>query len=209
MMQEPKSDLIVLAADRNIESAISGLLSRQESLGIRQIDYKIFSHTHHDPGCLRESHSFLRNFVDAYSYAMVIFDRVGCGNEIRTREELEADVEHNLNTVGWNGRSIALVLDPELEIWVWKDSPHVASALGWPDNIQFLRSWLIDSGYLTEGDIVPRRPKEAMEAVLRINHKPRSSAIYKQLAETVGLNRCKNPTFIKFRQTIGLWFPRR
>ena len=200
-------DLIILAADSNIKSAIGGILSRQHSLNIRRLNSDIFTHLHRDSGCLRESHLFLINFINTYRYAIVIFDREGCGEDYRSRDELETTVENNLSEIGWGGRSIALVLDPELEVWVWKDSPHVETALGWSGINPPLRTWLFNSGFITEGDITPRRPKEALEAALRQVHRPRSSAIYKQLAETVGFKNCNNPTFLKLSRTLEVWFP--
>lgn len=77
---------------------------------------------------------------------------------------------------------VADKVDPELENWVWSDSPHVAQVLGWTDTTTPLRDWLRDKGHWTPECGKPSRPKEAVERVLRHVRKPRSSALYRRLS---------------------------
>ena len=44
-------DLVILAADKDMEHAPSGLLARPRALGIRPIAFDVFVHPEHDPGC--------------------------------------------------------------------------------------------------------------------------------------------------------------
>lgn len=201
-----KKDLIVLAADKNIESAVIGLLGR-ESLGIRTIKFDIFVHRNRDPGCLHQSAQFLRNFINQYQYALVMFDRDGCGKP-DSRENLELDVEQRLIDVGWQHRSTVIVLDPELEVWVWSHSLHVPESLGWQNQTMSLRSWMIEQNHLEENHVKPPHPKDAMEAVLKQVRKPRSSSIYLQLAQKVSLRGHLEPAFVKFQTTLQTWFPK-
>ena len=53
-------DLFCLVADRNMEAAISGLLERHPSLGIRQIRYRVATHPRQDPGCFHTGAEFLK-----------------------------------------------------------------------------------------------------------------------------------------------------
>ena len=46
-----RRDLVVLAADKDMEHALRGLLSRHKSLPIRQIAFDIFVHPQHDAAC--------------------------------------------------------------------------------------------------------------------------------------------------------------
>jgi len=142
-----------------------------------------------------------------YDHAMVVFDRHGSGREQETRETIEADVERRLARNGWGNRAAAIVLDPELEIWVWSDSPEVPLTLGWGQREPNLQTWLTDNGFLVEGNSKPQDPKEAMEKVLRIVRKRRSSAIYRELANKVSLRRCVDPAFVKLTTTLQKWFP--
>ena len=118
-----------------------------------------------------------------------------------------AEVEERLARNGWGDRARVIVLDPELESWVWSDSPHVPRILGWSRTRPVLQSWLVERGLLEENQIKPVRPKEAMVAVLRSVRKPRSSKIYQRLAENVSLARCTDPAFEKLRTTLQQWFP--
>ncbi len=98
-----------------------------------------------------------------------------------------------------------MAIDPELEAWVWSDSPHVARALCWVDGD--LQQWLAERDLLTPGQSKPSRPKEAVEKVLRRTHTPRSSSIYRQLASHVSFKRCQDTAFVKLLGTLKTWFP--
>jgi hypothetical protein len=200
-------DIIFLVADRNMEAAVEGLLSRRESLAMRDVTFVIRTHPQRDPGCYRRAHEFLGPFHNLYAYAMVLFDREGCGNQTQPRETLEAEVEDRLAHAGWRHRARVVVPDPELESWVWGDSLHVDEALGWAGRTPALRSWLIERGLLEGHQTKPGRPKEAMEAALRAVRKPRSSAIYQELAAKVSFRRCADPAFLKLRNILQGWFP--
>jgi len=197
-------DLIVLLADKNMEFAVKELLERIHSLKIRTISYDIKVHSHRDPGIYNTSHDFLRIFVDMYSYALVMLDREGCGSD-KNSLQIANDIQTKLDNSGWSNRSKVIVLDPELEIWVWSDSPEVASCIGW-DNAE-LREWLQRENYLIPDIQKPKNPKVVFEEALRIKGKPRSSSIYGKLAEKVSLDRCIDSTFTDFKSILKKWFP--
>src|SRR5438034_5293261 len=123
-------DLIALVACKDMGETLKALLVRHERLEIRPIDARVLVHSRHDAAVLRESHDFLRSYQHVAAYALVAFDRRGCGR-VEPREDLEKSVETNLAQNGWGGRAAAIVIDPELEVWFWSDSPHVEAALGW------------------------------------------------------------------------------
>lgn len=203
-----KYELLVLTADKDSQVALEGLLNRPEALGIRPIASKrIVVHPRRDPLVFQESHSFLRPFLNQAERCLVVFDREGCGAENKSREELEGIVQNELEANGWRNRAGVVVIDPELENWVWSDSPHVDRVLGWPVKDQKLGDWLAKGqfGPLTKGK--PKRPKEAMEAALRESKIPRSSSLYKELAERVSLQRCSDLAFEKLLQCLRAWFP--
>lgn len=142
-----------------------------------------------------------------YAHALIMLDREGCGQETRSREELEDVIGRNLSVSGWGERGVAVVIDPELEGWVWGDSPHLGEVLGWSEELGSLRLWMNKAGFLAENHVKPSRPKEALETVLRTVRRPRSASIYLQLAQRVSVNRCIDPAFSKFRTTLRQWFP--
>lgn len=201
------SDLVVLVADASMESAIRGLLERNQSLLIRPVKADVHTHIERDPGCLLRSHDFLRPLAPRYAHALVLFDRKGCGQETKSRESLEEAVEALLAGAGWGDRAAAVVIDPELEVWVWSDSPHVEDVLGWRDQTPPLRAWLAGQGLLQEGHPKPAPPKEALQRALRLVRKPPSSRIYRDLARRVAVDRCTDPAFLKLRRLLTSWFP--
>jgi hypothetical protein len=202
----PKKDLVLLAADLSIEFAMRGLLWRPHDLGIRTLAFDAYRHLHHDPGCLNESAEFLRSFLRSHAFAIVVFDREGCGRADLSAEKLEAQVESRLGQNGWGERICAIVIDPELEQWVWGDSPEVDRVVGWLGRAPGLRSWLRTQGLLGEGQKKPPRPKEALEAALRVVGKPRSASLYEELARTVPLGPCTDRSFVKLLGALRGWF---
>ena len=193
------NDLVVLVADKNMKHAVNGLLLRTASLRIRSISKDVFDHPNRDAGCFKEGDKFLRDFTTHYDHAIIMFDREGCGQESLSREELERQVEDNLSRSGWGNRAAGIVVDPELEAWIWSDSPHVTTALGWSGRNEEVRGWLREQGFAFNVSRKPDRPKEALERALEEVRKPRSSSIYAQLARRVSLNRCNDSAFKKFK----------
>lgn len=199
-------DLVVLVPGKDDHEALKGMLSRPESLGIRRITYQIQQHPDHDPGCLLHAHEFLKRESQRFSRALVVFDRLGCGAEERTPSELERTVLDHLEANGWNERAGVVVIDPELESWVWSSSPHVERILGWSGRDPDLRSWLTQQGFVEPGAVKSNSPKEAFRRALREVRKPASSSLIRRLAETVSLTRCQDTAFLKLRRILTSWF---
>src|SRR5258708_6772637 len=80
----PKN-LIVLVADKNTSFAIQGIFTRPQALGVRPLQYDIKVHPEHDPGCLTRSVGLLKLYLKSHQYALVIFDRQGCGQDKQSR----------------------------------------------------------------------------------------------------------------------------
>ena len=203
---EAPQDLIVLAADLSMQLALEEVLKRYQSLGIRKISYKVIQHPAHDSGVLQHGHELLQAQNRRYRQALAICDRHGCGNERLSREQLEALIENRMFK-HWGNRAAAIVIDPELENWLWTDSPHVATEIGWRSGMHGLREWLRNEGLLTESRSKPSDPKAALEKVLRFTRRQRSSALYQTLASKVSLEKCVDPAFLKLRATLRYWFP--
>jgi hypothetical protein len=204
MNGEQEKDLVILVADADMESVVTGLVARPRALGIRAgITFDVFRHPRRDPGVFHQAHEFLRNRQNQYRYALVMFDRVGSGQESQPADWLEAEVRHRLDAAGWKGRCAVVVLDPELEVWAFANSPHVVQVIADGDEAlyrQILRAQPV-SAYGK-----PACPKEVMEDLLRKKGIPRSSALYKKLAEQVSLSACQDPTFQRFRRIFQGWF---
>lgn len=202
-----QKDLVILCADKNMEYTLRGILARPAALGLKSFDYDLFVHPEHDPGCLNRGHDFLNLYAQSHAHALLLFDHEGCGRHSELAEILEAEVETRLAPQGWAGCA-AIVITPELENWVWSDSPHVDATLGWEGKTPPLRQWLEQRGDWPAGKIKPPRPKEAVEAALRTARKQRSSALYQDLAGKVSFNRCSDRAFVKLKSSLQAWFAR-
>ena len=104
-----------------------------------------------------------------------------------------------------------IVIDPEIEVWVWSDSPAVARVLGWGSDFQALRKWLATRKLWASHRRKPQDPKSAMrkameEAGLKKKVR-RSSTMFHDLATTVDFTDCRDPAFVELTGTLRAWFP--
>ena len=115
------------------------------------------------------------------------------------------------------------MINPELEIWVWAQSPHclgcskksecqlgsgtaeVPRLLGM--DWEGIKNLGHQMGYWQEDETKPSRPKELLLEVLRRTGKRRSARLYQQLAQKVGLKRCRDSSFRRFCEVLQAWFP--
>ncbi len=199
-------DLVVLSADAKMEAALRVILNRHNSVGSRAITADLYAHPEHDPGIFGKAHLFLQPFVGTHRHALVALDREGSGQEHLSADDIQREIQSKLSASGWGQRSAVVVIDPELETWVWANSPHVASALGWRD-VHSLHQWLRQHGWLSNASPKPSRPKEAMHAALEFVRKAKSAAVYQQVARQVGFATCADPAFRRMVEMLRGWFP--
>ena len=200
-------DLFCLVADKNMEAAVSGLLDRPESLGTRRIEREVVVHDRRDPGCFHDATDYLRGYRSRARHALVILDHAWDGVPVPTAAELEMRLEKSFRPEGVANWARAVVIEPELESWVFSGSPNVASALGWGGRNPGLREALEGQNLWAAGVDKPGDPKEAMEWALRQARQPRSSSIYRELAKTVGTSSCTDRAFRRLRGLLQDWFP--
>jgi hypothetical protein len=201
-------DLVVSVADSYQEKVMEALLPRIPiSSGTRAFSYELIRNLGNDPGSYNDSHDLLRSYSKDYHYALVVFDYEGSGIEgEKTREEGERDVEKLLAINGWNQRNAVIIIEPELENWMWIDNRHVHDAIGW-ERPESLYNWARDKSLMSISDSKPTRPKETLEEALRISGTSKSSAIYKKIAANVSYKRCTDPAFLKLLAKLQEWFP--
>jgi len=200
-------DLVWLVADKNMEATVGGLLTRGKALGIRDIVCEILVHPGHDPGCYHGAVEFLRGYRDRAGHGLVLLDRAWRGAPADTGEALEQGLGERLRRQLGDGWAEAVVIDPELEAWVFSDSPHVDAALGWAGRDPALRASLRARDLWPVGTPKPPDPKAAVERALRAVRKQRSSSIYRQLATSVSVERCTDRAFLRLKGLLQEWFP--
>lgn len=198
-------DLFCLVADTNMKAVVEAVLARHESLEIRPILAKVDVHPHRDSGCYHDPVPFLRSRRQEAHHGLVLLDRAWNAPQ-KPIDMLEADVEVALRQLG-EGWAKCIVIDPEVEAWLFRRSPVLDEELGWRQREPSLARELAERNLWPEGAAKPPDPKAAIEWALARTKKPRSSSIYRAIASRLGLRGCTDPSFQRFVQMLQAWFP--
>jgi hypothetical protein len=198
-------DLIVLVADKNMQFAMQGGLDRPESLGTRPISFDFRQHPGRDGGARTNGAQVLALEKARFSHALLVLDHEGSGAGELGALALETQLDEQLKST-WSDRAKAIVITPEVDIWMWGSDNKLAEILKWPRQ-ESIRDWLRDAGFDVTENGKPQRPKESLEAVFRVCKRPRSSAAYQQIAAGISLARCEDPVFLRLRNQLQRWFP--
>jgi len=198
--------LIALVADKNMEFLMRGLLPRISNIEeVVAFSFDVIVHPYRDPGIFNEADDFLRSFQKKYDFALTILDHSGCGREDKSRESIENIIEEKLARSGWNNRSCAIVIQPELENWIWVNEVRMANAISWEKEIG-LNDWLVQNNWKSLSEIKPKQPKEAFEAAIKTCNTPRSSSLYFEIAKSASYKECQDRAFLKLICKVKDWF---
>lgn len=208
-----KTDCVFLLADKQMKDTFDGFLGRDRfhlSLGTCPFTYQTFApdRLFGNSGIFEKGHVFLERYRALSRYAIVVLDHQWEGAP--APEVIQRDVKSKLIGKGWAKENIeVIVIEPELEVWLWQDSPHIARAF---KNLDYcphssLRKWLEARGHWEPTSLKPARPKEAFELLCRTTRTPRSSAIYQEIASRVSVRGCVDPSFHLLWNTLQRWFP--
>lgn len=195
----------MLVADKNMQFAMQGGLSRPESLGIRPISFDFRQHPGRDGGARSNGAQVLALEMARFTHALLVLDHEGSGAGELNAPDLEAQLDEQLRST-WGDRAKAIVIAPEVDIWMWGSDNKLAEVLNWPRQ-ESIRDWLRGKNFNFLENGKPQRPKEALEAVFRVCRQPRSSAAYQQIAAGISLARCGDPAFLRLRAPLQHWFP--
>ena len=143
----------------------------------------------------------LRGFTGSHKRAVVVLDAAweGSPGAGAIRNKIEADLR-----AYWS-EYLVVVIDPEIEVWMWQDNLHICAALGAPD-YAVLRTDLEAKGFWTPGQTKPHMPKEAMEFALKQARRPKSAALYGRIASKVSTKACEDPAFATLKVGLAAWF---
>jgi hypothetical protein len=203
--REKSLDLVVLVADKNMEFAIKGALNRPQALRIRSVQFEFRTHSGRDGGVRTSGSSLLKLEKRRFRHALMVLDYEGCGVDGRSPLELEQELDNELHCE-WGNNAKALVIDPELDIWMWGSDHALQEVFSWTHPI-LIREWLLQHQFELSATGKPQRPKEALAAVLKECGLPRSSANYMRVASRISLARCTEPSFLRMRKELQAWFP--
>ncbi len=202
-----------MVADKNIEAMILGfLLSPKFHLKIGcnsfQFDSKHdlrVAHGKNDPGIFTIAKELLQPYCKTHRHVIVILDAEWSGSPGSIK--IAQQVNNHCINAGWSENNCCvIVIDPELENWIWQNNIHVCHELGANNSYLLLQEELIDKEFWVAGQPKPNRPKEAVEYVLRKNKIPRSSALYKNIASQITSKTCTDAAFVNLKNTLIQWF---
>ena len=204
------SELIILAADGTMAAVLRAFFERQfhHALTCAPFHFDPTNDIFYDPlntdgGVHRRCHDILRPYLNTHRRALVVLDQKFGGE--RPAGEVRADIERRLNSNGWHGRAAVVVIDPELEVLLWQDNPHVERALR--HSGPSLRQVLAQDGRWPPKAEKPPAPKEVMQALIRANRAGPSMVVYSQIARAVSTAGCIDPAFHRIRDMFRAWFP--
>jgi len=199
-------DLVLLVADKNAHFALKGALGRPEALGIAPIEFEFRVHPGRDGGVRKTGADALAREHRRFKHALLVLDFEGSGSELSSAGALETQLDSRLELI-WRSSAKSVVIEPEVDVWIWGSDNAVEEVIEWRSGKR-LREWLRDEGYTFDANDKPARPKEAMEAALKVAGTPRSSALYQRIAEKISLSRCADNSFLRLRNQLREWFPR-
>ncbi len=196
-------DLVVVVPDKNIEFTIRAGLARPKALGIRAVTVHAIVDPGRDGGVRTRGAQLLRLEKRRFTHAMLIFDHEGSGAEY-SAEDTEHLIDRELADT-WGEHAKAIVIDPEVDAWMWGADTHLQAVAGWQSALT-VREWLAIQGHQLNAAGKPVRPKEALEAAFRHSGVRRSSANYANIVSRLSLNKCKDASFLRLRATLQTWF---
>jgi len=138
----------------------------------------ILQHPQLDSGVRTGGVQLARIHSEFYRHCLIVFDWYGSGAKDTHTEEKR--IKDELAKSGWEEKAEVIIINPELEIWIWGDSSHIPKILGWK-GWDDLREWLIEKEYFKGNQVKPDKPKEALKDALRKKGKRFSSAIHKKV----------------------------
>lgn len=197
-------DLIILVPDKNTEYAIRGAVGRHSALGVRPLQATTLVEPGRDGGVRTRGPQVLTMQRRIYGHALLILDHEGSGSDL-SPTALEASLDRELG-VAWGDDAKAIVVHPEIDVWMWGVDSHLREVLNWRLGAS-PREWLQQQGFKFSPVGKPLRPKEALERLFEVSHLPRSSRTYEFLTRRLSLARCQDPAFVALRITLQRWFP--
>ena len=196
-------DLVVLVADKSMEFAMRAAFERPESLGIRPVTVEFRQHPNRDGGTRSTGAQILALEHSRFRHALLVFDYEGSG-ATDSSEDLEERLDGLLSQT-WTDKAKTIVIEPELDVWMWGSDNVLTELLCWP-KAESIREWLGNRGFTFDSNGKPSRPKEALEATFIVCRLARSASNYHMIASRLSLARCVDPAFRRLNLQLQCWF---
>ena len=212
-------DCCFLVADQAMRTAFELILDRgdrSELLGTGGFEFdpapdvdliQVAGYT--DGGVHKHAARLLAPKLETHRHAVVCLDKKFPGAPAAGR--IRRDITGNLRTAGWDpSRFEVIVIQPELERWLWLDHPACERAFGYPraDHGRSMRVMMREQGQWHEHDDKPHDCDAALVWAARWKQRKTAPAtLFKAMLPTAPVQHCEDPAFVKLRDTLKSWFP--
>jgi len=163
-----------------------------------------------DQAVWKYAHVHLAPFQATHERAIIMLDE--WFGDTPGAAVIESDIEKNMLAAGWDReRFEVIVIQPMLEAWLWMDSDHIAKAFGWKDYGD-LKKRLVEENLWNANEPKPHALKMATLRASKLGEikKKSSRRTFANVFSAVSsrsLDRCSEPGFHRFRDTLRAWFP--
>lgn len=211
-------DIIFHLADQHMEAGFRAFFARDNwhhVLGCSQFEidpdserdiYRRGGYT--DGGIWKHAHNNLVPFKDDYRYAVIVLD--ADFEPHPGAEKLRDDITKNMLGAGWTADSFCVVvIDKELEAWLWAPNVNVAKAFGHGDFDQ-MRAALAQKNLWDEGAPKPNDLKAARDLAAKLGGKKTGGPIFRGVFKGISkraCDLCQENGFIAMRTALKTWFP--
>lgn len=206
-------DCVFLVADKSMGETFAGFLNRPDRAIQLDCGPFVFDRNEdlfvaagqNDPGVFKRAEELLSIFQDTHRRAVVVLDCEWDTSPGQT--EICVEITRRLVASGWSEQNVAVIaIDPELEQWIWQDSPVLETVLrhqGPPS----LRDVLASDGSWPSGQAKPTEPKDLFLQVQHRNRVKKSSSVFRRIASEVPVAACTDPEFRRLVAMLRTWFP--
>lgn len=161
-----------------------------------------------DQAVWKYAHVHLAPFQATHERAIIMLDE--WFGDTPGAAVLQDEIEANMLGAGWAREQFeVIVIQPMLEAWLWMESDHVAKAFGWNDYNE-LRDRLVQENLWNPGEAKPHELKKAAARASKLGKVKSCRRTFANVFSAVSsrsLDRCSEPGFHRFRNTLRTWFP--
>jgi hypothetical protein len=209
-------DCVFFTADSTMKQALLGFMTRNDrfahyNLGTAPFAFDpnedLFSSATMDPGTYTTGEELMRPFQKTHRHAVLMLDAQWDGSP--GAAAIRTDLSNRILVTGWPADAFkVIVIEPELEAWIWQRNQRLATALKFGSVAEMVKAVHDAKVDWPNGQAKPSRPKEALEAVATRKRKiGYSSALHRAITTTISLAGCRDNAFLELRQTLQRWFP--
>lgn len=208
-----KRDCIFFVADKTMRETFLGFLSREDrptqlgcgSFAFDPAEDLFFAAGQNDPGLNTRAGSLLSPFLQSHRKAVVVLDCDWEGSP--GQAQILLNVTTLLQQSGWAREDIIVIaIEPELEQWIWQDSPVLSDELRMKAPLG-LKATLNQRGLWPAEAAKPPFPKDLFIQLRRENNVKLSSSIFKRIASRVPVAACGDSEFRRLVAQLQAWFP--